>query len=254
MIEAQTLTGNIEANELTGTLDKVIEIIEPNLQEKEITPTKQTQVVQPDEEYNGLSQVTVNPIPNEYIIPALDSKSITANGQYYASDDNLDGYSLLNVNVPSGGATIHGTLQNKIIQSGNILKGDFVKSGSTIIDTNITSNLRYYITSAESIDYINNVYTTNENTFMRVNLSTGSAVSINIGLPTREQMQLPEGKNIINFTITCKADWTYANFAQGETKTAYLYRFSNENVSSGYSFGSKVYSNDDPSTFPKLLT
>ena len=35
--------------------------------------------------------------------PALGTKSITANGTYNASSDNLDGYSQVTVNVPSGG-------------------------------------------------------------------------------------------------------------------------------------------------------
>lgn len=61
---------------VTMTLDEMpskIESIEtaskPNLQDKEVTPTKETQVVNYDEEYDGLNQVTVKPIPNEYIIP-----------------------------------------------------------------------------------------------------------------------------------------------------------------------------------------
>ena len=37
-------------------------------------------------------------------IPTLDSKTITTNGTYNASDDNLDGYSSVTVNVSSGGA------------------------------------------------------------------------------------------------------------------------------------------------------
>ena len=68
-------------------------IILANMQEKEVTPTKEIQEVVPDIQYDGLSKVTVNPIPDEYIIPKLGSKQITENGIYKASDDNLDGYS-----------------------------------------------------------------------------------------------------------------------------------------------------------------
>ena len=107
-------------------------IILANLQDKETTPTKETQVVVADKTYDGLSKVTVNPIPNEYIIPSgeieftqngtydvtdkasakvnvpekqLGTKTITTNGIYNASDDNLDGYS--EVNVETSGVDIN---------------------------------------------------------------------------------------------------------------------------------------------------
>lgn len=47
---------------------------------KTVTPTEETQIVTPDE-YDGLSQVTVYPIPNAYIVPSGTS-SITSNGTY----------------------------------------------------------------------------------------------------------------------------------------------------------------------------
>ena len=76
-------------------------IILANMQEKEVTPTKEIQEVVPDIQYDGLSKVTINQIPDEYIIPKLGSKQITENGTYKASDDNLDGYSSVDVNVGS---------------------------------------------------------------------------------------------------------------------------------------------------------
>lgn len=42
---------------------------EIKLQDKEVTPTKETQNIVADNNYDGLNQVTVNPIPEEYIIP-----------------------------------------------------------------------------------------------------------------------------------------------------------------------------------------
>ena len=95
-------------------------IVLANLQEKEVIPTKEVQGIVADETYDGLSKVTVQPIPNEYIIPSgeieftqngtydvtdkasakvnikekvLGTKTITSNGTYKAIDDNLDGYS-----------------------------------------------------------------------------------------------------------------------------------------------------------------
>lgn len=95
-------------------------IVLANLQEKEVIPTKEVQVIVADKTYDGLSKVTVQSIPNEYIIPSgeieftqngtydvtdkasakvnikekvLGTKTITSNGTYKAIDDNLDGYS-----------------------------------------------------------------------------------------------------------------------------------------------------------------
>ena len=103
-------------------------IVLANLQEKETTPTKEMQQIIADQQYDGLSKVVVNAIPDEYIIPSgeieitangnynvtdkvsanvnipekvLGTKSITLNGTYKAIDDNLDGYSQVKVIVPT---------------------------------------------------------------------------------------------------------------------------------------------------------
>ena len=108
------------------------QIVLANMQEKEITPTKETQIVEPDRNYDGLKKVTVNKIPDEYIIPSgeiditqngtynvvdkatanvnipekqLGTKTITKNGIYKAVDDNLDGYS--EVDVETSGVDIN---------------------------------------------------------------------------------------------------------------------------------------------------
>ena len=96
------------------------DVVLANLQEKEATPTKEMQQIIADQQYDGLSKVVVNAIPDEYIIPSgeinisqngtydvtdkssanvnipekvLGTKTITSNGIYKAVDDNLDGYS-----------------------------------------------------------------------------------------------------------------------------------------------------------------
>lgn len=101
-------------------------IVLANLQEKEVIPTKEVQEIVADKTYDGLSKVTVQSIPNEYIIPSgeieftqngtydvtdkasakvnikekvLGTKTITENGTYKAIDDNLDGYSEVEVNT-----------------------------------------------------------------------------------------------------------------------------------------------------------
>lgn len=66
----------------------------PTLQSKTATPTTSQQVIQPDSGYDGLSQVTVNAIPSQYIIPS-GNKAITANG----SNIDVAEYATVSVNV-----------------------------------------------------------------------------------------------------------------------------------------------------------
>lgn len=107
------------------------DVVLANLQEKETTPTKEMQQIIADQQYDGLSKVVVNAIPDEYIIPngeleinqngtydvtdkasanvnipekVLGTKTITSNGTYKAVDDNLDGYS--EVEVKTSGVNI----------------------------------------------------------------------------------------------------------------------------------------------------
>ena len=108
------------------------DVVLANFQEKEVTPTKEIQEIKADQQYDGLSKVIVNAIPDEYIIPngdiniiengtydvtdktnaivnipkkVLGSKTITENGIYKATDDNLDGYS--EVEVTTSGVDIN---------------------------------------------------------------------------------------------------------------------------------------------------
>lgn len=105
-------------------------VILAKLQEKNTIPTKNEQEIIPDKNYDGLSKVIVNKIPDEYIVPSgsiliiengnydvteyananinvpekqLGTKTIITNGTYKASDDNLDGYSEVEV-LTSGGS------------------------------------------------------------------------------------------------------------------------------------------------------
>ena len=66
----------------------------PTLQSKTATPTELQQTITPDSGYDGLSSVTVNPIPSEYIVPS-GNKAITQNG------NNIDvaDYATVSVNV-----------------------------------------------------------------------------------------------------------------------------------------------------------
>ena len=112
-------------------LDFIQIILRKPNQEKEVTPTKQEQNIFADTGYE-LEKVIVKPIPSEYIVPIgsvdivengiynvkdkvtanvnipekqLGTKTITKNGIYKATDDNLDGYS--EVEVETSGVDIN---------------------------------------------------------------------------------------------------------------------------------------------------
>ena len=80
--------------------------ISPELQDKEVIPTKNEQIVRYDENYDGLNQVTVKSIPNEYIVP-IGTLEINENGNkdvrnYANVDVNIDN----EINLQSKSITI----------------------------------------------------------------------------------------------------------------------------------------------------
>lgn len=99
--EKKKLTGNLNVKQsLSGSISNSVVYVNPITQEKEATPTNQVQEIVPDSGFTGLSKVIVNP----YTI-VVDSKKITRNGKYKSSDDNLDGYS--EVEVETSGVDIN---------------------------------------------------------------------------------------------------------------------------------------------------
>lgn len=84
----------------------------PQLQEKTVTPSETQQTATPDANYAGLSKVTVEAIPDDYVIPS-GTIQITENGIV-----DVSGKANANVNVPTGVDTNDATAV-----SGDILQG-----------------------------------------------------------------------------------------------------------------------------------
>lgn len=76
-----TSNGTITPNDGKCGISEVTINVQPTLQTKTVTPTKSAQTITSDSQYDGLSSVTVNAIPSNYIIPS-GSQNITANGTY----------------------------------------------------------------------------------------------------------------------------------------------------------------------------
>ena len=137
------------------------------LSNKTIVPTKELQKVEPDIDTDGLSYVNIEPIPDEYIIPdgnleinqngtydvtdkanaivdvpekVLGTKTITKNGTYNAIDDNLDGYS--QVEVTTSGVDINDyfeTTYSGTSPSSWVANSFIKKTTDIVIDDSVTS-------------------------------------------------------------------------------------------------------------------
>lgn len=190
MIEAQELTGYISQDKvITGELSKTIEVLKPITQEKEVTPTKETQILEPDKDFTGLSKVTVHPIPNEYIVPSgeveftqngtydvtdkasakvnikekvLGTKTITENGTYKAINDNLDGYS--EVNVETAGVDINEYFNLTKRTSGNYTY--YIKK-LPLIDTSDYTSFTQFCYGVRGLEEFPEIDTSNGQSFYR---------------------------------------------------------------------------------------
>lgn len=159
------------------------------LQQKEVIPTKETQEIVASAGYTALSKVIVDKIPDEYIIPSgdieinqngdydvtdkknaivnipeqkLGTKLITENGIYKAVDDDLDGYS--EVEVSTSGVDIN-DYYNLNVNSLNFtdVRLFIIKAPPFNIETNVRnmSSLFYKYYLLKTISYMDTSNITN---------------------------------------------------------------------------------------------
>lgn len=165
---ATLIAGNIKKDVniggVTGTLEPQTA---PKLQTKTVTPTKSQQSVSPDSGYDGLSGVTVNAIPDNYVIPT-GTVNITTNGTH-----DVSGKASVVVAVPSSQPTLNAptiaindktlTITNpasngnfvtkfKVFSNGTALTEAVIKGSTTTVDlsTLLTTAGTYSITAKAS--------------------------------------------------------------------------------------------------------
>lgn len=197
-------------------------VVLANLQEKNATPSKEVQEIIADVPYDGLSKVTV-----DAYTPITDKKIITENGIYKASDDNLDGYS--EVEVATTGVDINEYFKPTI--SGNGLMGGWVvsmlkfRSPLTIgtawgyqlffefpleevpelLETEKLTNTEYMFDHAEKIKTIPNINTSNVTNMGRMFRYCSNLVTV-------PKLNAEKVTNISDVIYSCRKLETFGGF------------------------------------------
>ena len=132
-----------------------------------ITPTKSTQVVAPEDGYDGLSEVVVNPIPNRYKI--INNTDLYIYPQeydqgYYATQEGYTGYSYVHItsigsnyigsNIPrKSSINVEISKPSLTFPSGYYSSAITMSAADLVSDTlNITSNSIYDVTNYSSVN------------------------------------------------------------------------------------------------------
>ena len=150
-VQGTASSGSIVISDTTdshgGTIKTITTGQTLNLQSKTVTPTSSQQTITPDTGYNGLSEVIVGAVSGGYIaqdanghivlpptgdIPTLISKTVTQNGTYSASSDNVSGYSSVTVNVQASGGTMNMSVPT-VRYSASIVFGNIQSSPSAFV-------------------------------------------------------------------------------------------------------------------------
>lgn len=141
VLEEKTVTANGTVTPTNGkVLSKVVVNVDdaPDLQEKTATPTKSTQNITPDAGYDGLSKVTVNPIPNNY----ADISDVTAaQGDVVANKLFVDSTGAQKAGTMPDNGAVTATINGLSVTSYTIPAGKHSGTGTVSLTNDIETAL-----------------------------------------------------------------------------------------------------------------
>ena len=180
------------------------------LQTKTVTPTKSTQNIDADDEYDALKSTTIEPIPDEYIIPS-GTLVITENNTYVVTDK-----SNVEVNVPSTGAN---GLQWKCDNMKSLYYEFYNYTGESLdeplsgIDTSQVTNFGYCFSNNTNLTSVPELDTSKgENlSYMFQNCKGSTDWEIDLSSATDVKYMCNGASNTKKFKNTSNvADWQWA--------------------------------------------
>lgn len=137
---------------------KVFVNVQPILQNKTTTPSKSTQVISFDSGYQGLENVTINPIPQDYIIPQ-GSRTATYNANLTYTED-VKSIQTLNVSV-----NVIPNLQSKTISPSSlsqVIESDYGYQGLSSVTVNAIPDTYVQPSGNKNINITQNGITTQD--------------------------------------------------------------------------------------------
>lgn len=156
------IENNLDLDSIIATIESLPEAggtTEINLQEKTVTPTNSSQSVTADSSYDGLSKVTVNAIPSDYIKPS-GTLEINDNGTYIVKN-----YASVEVDVPTNSETEPQNLfTNDMSQIG--YSGTYIKTDGYTTSNVLWSDLTPY-TGQTATWYVTNPIEIKPNTWYK---------------------------------------------------------------------------------------
>lgn len=185
-------------------------------QNKTVNPSTSVQTITADSGYDGLGTVTINPIPNEYVIPT-GSQTVTVNNTY-----DVTNLAELVVNVPTGGSTV--TLQNKTVTP--------TESQQTVNADSGYSGLGTVTVGAISSTYIGSGITQRSSTDLTVN---GDTITAPAGYYSSAASKSVAAMTLPTATSTSYSGTSVMSAIERSTSTRYI------NIPVGYNSTAKYY-------------